>query len=236
MHEAVAAGVQAARQAKGWTQEDTARAFRHHGLAAWRTSSVGQLEAGLRRPRLDELLLIAAALEVTLGDLVLDSEETVELGEGARMSPRAVRALLCREADPDPFDNPRAEMSFPGDAEMAQRAASRSPEAERQMKLLRPIADRARPPLMSSDYYAALSRTPDDADRHAARRLGIEPAQVRLAARVLWRRDFAEERDGRVGEVSGLSPRTLQARRGHAARAMLAELGTFLRETYPVEE
>jgi hypothetical protein len=89
---------------------------------------------------------------------------------------------------------------------------------------------------MSSDFYAALSRTPDDADRHAARRLGIEPAQVRLAARVLWRRDFAQERDARVGEVSGLAQRTLQARRGHAARAMLAELSTFLRDTYPARE
>ena len=71
---------------------------------------------------------------------------------------------------------------------------------------------------------------------HAARRLGVEPAQVRLAARVLWRRDFSEERDARAGEASGLSPRTLQARRGHAARAMLAELGTFLRDTYPARE
>src|ERR1022692_522422 len=236
MHEAIAAGVQAARLAKGWTQEDAARAFRHHGLAAWRTSSVGQLEAGLRRPRLDELLLIAAALEVTLGDLVPDSEETVELGEGAWMSPRAVRALLCREADPDPFDNPLAETHFPGDAEMAQRAASWRPEAERLEKLLQPIGRRAQPPLTSSDFQAALHRTPDDADRHAARRLGIEPAQVRLAARALWRRDFAEERDARVGDASGVPQRTLQARRGHAARAMIAELSEFLRDTYPVEE
>jgi hypothetical protein len=38
---------------------------------------------------------------------------------------------------------------------------------------------------------------------------------VKLSARVLWdHRDFDDERDGRIGDVDELEPRSRQARRG----------------------
>lgn len=76
---------------------------------------------------------------------------------------------------------------------------------------------------MSGDYVTAFY-APSEADRHAARRLGVEPAVVRLAARVMWQRDFAQERDNRVGDVDELEPRSRQARRGLVTRTMLGEL------------
>src|SRR5271157_4450904 len=59
-------GTSAARSASGRATRTT----RSHGLRAYRTSTVGSLEAGLRRPRLDEALLMARALGVTLDKLI----------------------------------------------------------------------------------------------------------------------------------------------------------------------
>ncbi len=73
--------------------------------------------------------------------------------------------------------------------------------------------------------------TASDTERRAARRLGVEIAQVKLSARVLWdHRDFDDERDGRIGDVDELEPRSRQARRGLVTREMLAELRTLFEE------
>ena len=93
-YELIAAGAAEARRRKRWTQEDAARAFRDHGLTTWRTGNVGQLETGLRRPRLDDVLLIAAALDCTLNDLLPDTDEPIEMNHGATLPIASVRALL----------------------------------------------------------------------------------------------------------------------------------------------
>jgi hypothetical protein len=64
----------------------------------------------------------------------------------------------------------------------------------------------------------------DEATLKAARRLGIKPAQVDVAAMRLWGRPLGEERDRRVGD------QPVQGRRGHVTRALLAELETHLGE------
>ena len=51
MHDLIAKGVAEARRENGWTQEQTAKAFRSHGLRAWRTSTVGSLEAAQAQVR-----------------------------------------------------------------------------------------------------------------------------------------------------------------------------------------
>lgn len=69
---------------------------------------------------------------------------------------------------------------------------------------------------------------PSDAERYAARRLGTTPAEVCRVSAALWSRSFDAERDGRIGNVSSMEPRSKQARRGLAAREMLAEITQFL--------
>ena len=225
MHDLIAAGVAEARQRKRWTQEETARAFRHHGLASYRTGTVGQLEAGLRRPRLDEVLLICAALDCTLEELLPDAEEQIRLGDGAVMPASAVRSLLCRGlAKGSGIDAP---MYFPGDVEAAEMLARADAEGRKIRPLLVPIR-RYSPDLGAEDINEALWVLPNDAERHAARRLGVHPAQVKLAARALWHRNFTEERDARIGDASEFEPRSLQAHRGLVARAMLADLRAYL--------
>lgn len=237
VHDLIARGVAEARRRRGWTQEQAARAFRGKGLTAWRTSTVGSLEAGLRRPRLDEVLLMARALEVTLDELLPGDDEHVDMGDGAVMTPRGIRELL--KGGFDQFEKVPAESapyeSFPEDVVIEDLYRRSVSERERLDRLLQPITqwcDDHGFQLLHGDYRLALG-TPADAERHAARRLGVEPAQVKLASRVLWdHRDFGQERDARIGDTASLSPRSLQARRGLVTRDMLSELGEFLRQVY----
>jgi transcriptional regulator with XRE-family HTH domain len=237
MHELIAKGAAAVRRRKGWTQEQAARAYRYHGLTTWRTSTVGSLEAGLRRPKLDEVVLMCAALETTLADLIRaadeDGGEEVGLGDGALMSTRVIRGYIYEgfeEIGKLPGGDPRAMFWFPGEDKVAEGIRRSRAEEDRLRPVLEPIVEWCRQrdhKLMSGDYVTAF-HPPSEADRHAARRLGVEPAVVRLAARVKWQRDFAEERDNRVGDVEELEPRSRQAQRGLVTRAMLTELREFL--------
>jgi hypothetical protein len=65
-----------------------------------------------------------------------------------------------------------------------------------------------------------------EAEQKAAARLGITPMAVAQAAAKRWGRSFTAERDRRAGErqPADVSARTLQALRGHVARALLEEL------------
>src|SRR5271169_4774047 len=95
MHELIGKGVAEVRRSQGLTQEQLARRFQGRGLTAWRKGTVGQLEAGLRKPRLDEVLLMARALGVTLDKLIPGGDdERVELGDDAEVSPRWIREML----------------------------------------------------------------------------------------------------------------------------------------------
>lgn len=72
----------------------------------------------------------------------------------------------------------------------------------------------------------------DEATAKAARRLGVEPKDVDEAAMRLWGRPLAMERDHRIksDDVDLNAPenrRTLQARRGHAARPLIDELRAY---------
>jgi 8-oxo-dGTP diphosphatase len=221
MHDLIGKGVAAARKRRRWTQEDAARAFRYHGLTAWRTSTVGSLEAGMRRPRLDEVVLMCAALGVGLDELLPDSDKLIELGDGARMTSAAVRSVLAGSAGED------TEASFPGADSVIDAIARARPESRRVEALLAPITRYAGWRLPDADLQAAFL-TPSDTERHAARRLEVHPAQVKLAARALWRRDFADERDSRVGDAEQIEPRSRQARRGLVTRTMLGELDEYI--------
>ena len=116
---------------------------------------------------------------------------------------------------------------MPGDAWIAEALQRARAERERIEPLLRPIWDRARQTLTGLDRHRAYM-PPTETDERAADRLRVAPVQLKAASRALWARDFEEERDARVGAVAAVSPQRLQALRGHATRAILAELRDFL--------
>jgi transcriptional regulator with XRE-family HTH domain len=240
VYELIARGVAEARQRNGWTQEQTAKVFRAHGLRAWRKGTVGQLEAGLRKPRLEELLLMARALDVTLDKLIPGGdEERVELGEDAVVSPRWIREMITgvfyrgdRPLKEVPYER------FPLDDIMAEMRARARAIEERDAPFVEAVLELAEQQdvkLMARDLFAIYKRV-SETERHAAQRLSIDISHVKLSARFLAARgswdypDFDDERDRRVGNIDELEPRSRQARRGLVTREMLAELRAFLEE------
>jgi transcriptional regulator with XRE-family HTH domain len=229
----IAKGVAEARRDNGWTQEQTANVFRSHGLRAWRTSTVGSLEAGLRRPRLDEALLMARALGVTLDKLIPGGDdECVELGDDAVVSPRWIREMLRGEffrGDRPAKDLPYERFPLDDTLEEIHRLAREADERAHEDQIL--DWDTQHDDKLTAADLMASHKRPSDAERHAAHRLGVEPSDVKLVSRALWaHRDFDEERDRRVGNVDKLPPRSRQARRGLVTREMLAELRVVLDE------
>jgi transcriptional regulator with XRE-family HTH domain len=247
VHELIGRGVAEVRRSKGLTQEQTARRFQGRGLRTWRKGTVGQLEAGLRRPGLDEVLLMASALEVTVDQLITGGDdERVELGDGATVSPRWIREMLTGELHGD-TPRPLAEMpyaQFPVHKVMAETMHRLRTEENRVEALVEPILQWAQEHnvTLTSDDWDAIFETPSDTERHAAQRLGIEVTQLKLSARVLagkglwnyWK--FDDERDRRVGNLGELEARSRQAHRGLVTRQMLTELWAFLDEAYVRQE
>jgi transcriptional regulator with XRE-family HTH domain len=190
MHELIGRGVAEARRSKGLTQEQTARRFQGRGLRAWRKGTVGQLEAGLRRPGLDEVLLMASALEVTVEQLIPGGDdERVELGDGTTVSPRWIREMLTGELHREP-SRPLAKMpyaQFPVHKVMAETMHRLRAEKDRVEALVGPILKWAElhNVTLTSEDWDAIFETPSDTERHAAQRLGIEVTQLKLAVRVI---------------------------------------------------
>lgn len=68
---------------------------------------------------------------------------------------------------------------------------------------------------------------PTDAERKAAIRLGMTPEAVMRRGRGRWGQSLDDERDQRLGDTSQVPARTVQARRGHLTRQLIAELSTW---------
>jgi hypothetical protein len=83
-------------------------------------------------------------------------------------------------------------------------------------------------PAEQSDYERFFPPEHDEATIKAARRLGVAPFRVLEAAVDLWGHTLASERDRRVIPADDDTPRALQARRGHATRALIDELREHL--------
>lgn len=71
-----------------------------------------------------------------------------------------------------------------------------------------------------------------DAERKAARRLGVDPVALSAAAYRTWGRSFVAKRDGaaELEKAAGTDRRSLQAVRGHVTRQLLAELAPILEQ------
>jgi transcriptional regulator with XRE-family HTH domain len=63
-----------------------------------------------------------------------------------------------------------------------------------------------------------------DVEMHAARRLGVAPAEVRTMARRLWGRTLIEEREARLDQEASHAAGPAKGRRGHITRALLREI------------
>jgi hypothetical protein len=196
LREVLATGVKTARTSLGLRQEDAAIRVRQLGLPSWLRGTVAQVEVGARRLTLEELLVLALAYETTPAALIVGRDD--ELVELTENAWITVADLRALwTGQPAPVQAPA-------------RPIGAAAAARERLK-----AGRAKP------------AEPTEADRRAARRLGMTLEEATAAAMRRWGRTLAEERDRRLSERAGeLSPRQLQAMRGHITRELLAELTT----------
>jgi len=90
------------------------------------------------------------------------------------------------------------------------------------------IAGHAKARLFTAEHY--LDGEADYQDlRKMATKLGLSaPEDLDAVARKVFGQSFRDERDARAGDVSGLSKRSAQTKRGHVSRALLEEVDKYL--------
>lgn len=76
----VGRNVRRLRQAQNATLDDVAHVARAMGLN-WTYTRVGSIEAGTRQPKLQSLLILAAALDAPLGELLATDAAYIDLGD-----------------------------------------------------------------------------------------------------------------------------------------------------------
>jgi hypothetical protein len=84
-------------------------------------------------------------------------------------------------------------------------------------------------PVSSDDWQVAERRNAArDELRKVAKRLDLDWQDLSILSMAMWRRSFFAERESRLGDVSGMSKRSAQTKRGHVTRALLADIADFL--------
>ena len=167
----------------------------------WTRSTVAAIENARRAISLGEFLLLPLIFETDeIEVLQIDDGDVVDLG-GPKVNAPVFRALISR---------------VPGDQRRAM-LKNRQPPDPNEAPALKDkygLTDK-----LAID--GLLNQT--DTDYRVAKRLGVLPLEVALAARCLWGRGLADERDAQVGPApSGIDQ---GVRRGHITRRLIQELG-----------
>jgi transcriptional regulator with XRE-family HTH domain len=241
LDQVVGVSLRAFREEDGLTQDALAWRLRSAGLP-WSRSTVAQLEAGTKTLDVAELVLLSLVVR-RAPEAFFGGAEWMELRPGTRMRSDAVRRALGGE---------RAWKTVgPGEVVGAHGGPTLSAmtrnallawgvtikDAERRSGRY----ERIIPRLTLAQLQAARDAAEGDAERKAARRLGLDdPVELALAAIALWGHSLTEERDRRLeplvpdiaklgGSNLSAGARTLQATRGHITRRLLDELAPVLR-------
>jgi len=192
-----------ARRKAHLRQEDVAQEAQVWGLD-WTRSVVASLEAGVREVRAEELLLLPVILSRLTGSPVgllkmFSGPDELQLTNSVSVLPGHAVDLIFRPED---------WMRHPSDPDRL------STDAVRVLK-----------------DTAATSETVvvTDADRDAAKRLGVDLGYFLRASRDLWGRTYSEERDARaLSADEDVPPRAQQAKRAHASRKLDRELAELV--------
>jgi hypothetical protein len=196
----------------------------------WTQSTVAAIEGGNRALSLGEWFLLSTLIGHATGFVthqfelaeLLPASGRVALSDETTADVEVLRAALAgRLTDPD--RKPLADFDTPLSRRFRDDMRRWSGEMKRLARLW--------PKMSLRDYETARDAAArGDAERKAARRLGVPPLDLSVAAHGRYGRSFSDERDRRVAEQApdDAAPRTLQALRGHVTRAMVAELAPVL--------
>lgn len=197
----LAARLRATLDERGMRREDLARGMVGLGFR-WTGNTVTQVVTGRRGLSLLELAGVCEVLGLPIGKL-LDHDAHVVLPSGDEVLVADVLLALMYESGGRWTENQAKQAEL-----MATQAEIRELQAQ------------------THNYMKVLN---EEATFTAAQRLGRMPTEVDEASQQLWGHSFTTERDKRVGDPpedgdAANSRRALQARRGHASRAMIEEL------------
>lgn len=215
LRQVLATGAARVRTERGLDVAAAAELLSSYGLIGWQGGTVSQVEAGVRPLAVEELVLLCAAYRVSLVELAGAEPEPVELAAGARLPALAVRAVLA--------DGGETLRALPGDAldvpatRVAPTGAPAPPDAL--VHAARRFGVRG-----SAEVGRALAGI-GDAERNAARRLGVSPERLVLAAVGRWGRPLTAERDARIElRRASTEPDRHVMLRGLVTRELLTEL------------
>jgi hypothetical protein len=222
LSQVIGEGLRAMRAASRARQEDVALAARGAGLD-WTRATVAAIENNRRALSIEEFLILPHVLAdvtgepVSLAELITTEWGAVELTERLVYEPADLRAMLvfvvARPWTP----------------------AERATEALVHALFTRPareMLERVWPARSDAEYEAVAREAAGETERAAAAKLQLRPLALSALAHRLWGRGLSAERDRRVAELGEASSRTVQARRGHVTRRLLAELA----DAYPYPE
>lgn len=219
LRQVLAAGAARVRAEQGLGEQDAAALLRSYGLVGWQAGTLTQVEAGVRPLAVEELVLLCAAYRVSAAELAGSDPEPVELTAGARLPATAVRAVLAdggevlRALPADALDVPATRPSVTG----------RPPPPDALVDAARRFGVSG--PTEVSRALAAIG----DAERNAARKLGVTPERLVLASVGRWGKPFTAERDARIAlRKATTEPDRHITLRGLVTRELLAELAEQL--------
>ena len=232
----VGQAVRRRREQHSRRQDDLARSARALGLT-WTASKIAALERGDKALPAEELLLLPLVLahaqcgHPSLADLLPDGPGVVRLGDQTAM-PATVLAQVVRGEGID-----ITEVDSPANRESLARFETWTEEGG----LDRMVSTAHAARLVSGKTPRELvdaERAAGDAERIAARRLGVPFAAVVAAALATWGHGLTEERDTRAAKRAGpgASARSAQAARGHVTRELYGELGPAIERYRKAEQ
>jgi transcriptional regulator with XRE-family HTH domain len=215
----VGRNLRAAREKLGMSQDQLARLVRGYGLN-WTRSTLAKLERGERDALTVEQLVVLALASMETPARLVEGAEWVALTPGSRMRGVALARLLQGE----PAWQLASDFDVPWLRDFTE-TTERRPPASVEGRGTFEIGGHVAEVWSVADWAAG------DAETRAARRLGKEPMEVARAARLLWGRSLADERERRLIEQLGgerLPARSMTARRGHITRELIEELRDHL--------
>ena len=205
------------REDRGLRQEEMAQRLQAFGVP-WNRSMTAKVERGERGVTLEEAVLLALALDVSLEELVPAAGKVALTSMAPAVPLATVRAVLAG-AD-------RRKLKI-GDIPLFTRAVQES--IEQSVELLG-VYGRIWPEATMEDAVRAEEAASGEAEMKAAKRLEVDPVLVSVAAFKTWGRSLTAERDARAGVGQDISRASLRAHRGQVTRQLVAELAEVVKE------
>jgi transcriptional regulator with XRE-family HTH domain len=219
--DAIATRLRQLRMEHGGRQEEIAAAARHFGLQ-WTQATVAAIETGKRRLSLEELTLLPLILQYVFKWLVgfselVPNDKVIEVTPQLRLKGSTVTEIWSGGYEE-------------GILEEIPLLRAKLEQSWKELDAIDQAICLAWPNTTNGELMLYGERIHYEshgvAEQKAARRLGVRPWMIVVAAHHLWGRGLTEEREARMNKDSdgATSSRTLQAMRGHVTRILLHEL------------